>query len=38
VANRYLEHLDAIVAACVDAGPFIYAVHERRIERLPLGT
>ena len=35
MAARSLAHLDAIVAACADAGPFIYAVHENRIEKLP---
>lgn len=34
MAERYLAHLDAITQACVEDGPFIYAVHERRIERL----
>ncbi|HEX4868170.1 MAG TPA: hypothetical protein VFV32_11150 [Acidimicrobiales bacterium] len=36
MAERYLTHLDAITAACAEDGPFIYAVHERRIERLDL--
>lgn len=36
MAQRYLDHLDAITNACVDPGPFIYAVQERRIERLEL--
>ncbi len=36
MAERYLTHLDAITAACHEPGPFIYAVHERRIERLDL--
>ncbi len=36
MAERYLEHLDAITAACDDPGPFIYAVYDRRIERLDL--
>ena len=36
MADRYLAHLDAIAAACVEPGPAIYAVQERRIERLDL--
>lgn len=36
MAERYLRHLDAIAAACADEGPFIYAVHDRRIEPLDL--
>ena len=36
MAERYFTHLDAITAACAEDGPFIYAVHERRIERLDL--
>lgn len=36
MAERYLTHLDAIEAACQEPGPFIYAVQERRIERLDL--
>ena len=37
MAARFLDNLDAIAAACgEDAGPFIYAVHANRIERLPL--
>lgn len=34
MAKRFLENLDAIVQACGDTGPFIYAVHHNRIERL----
>ncbi len=34
MADRYLRNLGAIVRACRDPGPFIYAVHESRIERL----
>lgn len=37
MAARFLDNLDAIVAACTDTGPFIYAVHSRRIERLAIG-
>lgn len=36
MADRYLRHLDAITAACSEPGPFIYAVHELRIDRLDL--
>ena len=38
MAARYLDNLDAISQACYEPGPFIYAVHKNRIERLPLGT
>ena len=37
MANRFLHNLDAITAACATPGPFIYAVHRRRIERLAIG-
>lgn len=36
MADRYIHHLEAITKACADPGPFIYAVHEARIERLSL--
>lgn len=37
MARRFLDNLDAIAQACADdAGPFIYAVHSNRIERLRL--
>ncbi|MBL0205177.1 MAG: hypothetical protein IPQ14_12860 [Candidatus Microthrix sp.] len=36
--ERYLKHLDEIAAACSESDPFIYAVHERRIERLHLDS
>lgn len=36
MAVRFLANLDAITQACADAGPFIYAVHANRIERLAL--
>ncbi len=36
MARRYLHHLDAITAACAEPGPFLYLVHESRLERLPL--
>ena len=38
MAGRFLDNLDAIAAACVTDGPFIYAVHQRRIERLTIGN
>ena len=34
MAARVLRHLDAIVKACAEPGPFIYAVHEHRLERV----
>ncbi len=37
MADRFLSNLDAIVRACVDPGPFIYAVHQTRIEKLFIG-
>jgi len=37
MAARFLDNLGAIVAACVTEGPFIYAVHRTRIERLIIG-
>jgi hypothetical protein len=36
MAQRFLDNLDAITAACASEGPFIYAVHATRIVRLPL--
>lgn len=37
MARRFLDNLDAIAQACADdPGPFIYAVHSNRIERLRL--
>lgn len=36
MAERYIRHLGAITKVCAEAGPFIYAVHETRIERLDL--
>lgn len=38
MATRYLDNLDAITHACHGPGPFIYAVHKNRIERLLLGA
>lgn len=37
MADRFLSNLDAIVRACGELGPFIYAVHRTRIEKLPIG-
>ncbi|MBK6668519.1 MAG: hypothetical protein V9E99_02965 [Microthrixaceae bacterium] len=36
MAARFLDNLEAIVAACADEGPFIYVVHANRIEQRPL--
>lgn len=36
MAERFLSNLTRITDVCADGGPFIYAVHENRIERLPL--
>ncbi len=36
MADRFLHNLQRITEVCADAGPFVYAVHERRIERLAL--
>jgi hypothetical protein len=37
MAARLLGNLDAITEACTEQGPFIYAVHTNRIERLTIG-
>jgi len=37
MARRYLNNLARIERACTEAGPFLYAVHESRIERLAIG-
>lgn len=37
MAARFLDNLAAIERACEDPGPFIYAVHQTRIEKLPIG-
>ncbi len=34
MVGRFLDNLDAITRACDEPGPFIYAVHASRIERL----
>jgi hypothetical protein len=38
MAARFLSNLDAIERACQEPGPFIYAVHQTRIEKLILGN
>ena len=39
MARRFLDNLDAITEACNgDPGPFIYAVHSTKIERLRLDS
>lgn len=37
MAARFLDNLAAIERACEEPGPFIYAVHQTRIEKLPIG-
>ncbi len=37
MATRFLTNLKRISAACDQPGPFIYAVHKNRIEKLTLG-
>lgn len=37
MAARFLGNLAAIERACEERGPFIYAVHRTRIEKLPIG-
>jgi hypothetical protein len=34
--ERIVRNLDAIAAACQQAGPFIYVVHPNRVERMGL--
>jgi hypothetical protein len=36
MAKRFLTNLRRIESACAEAGPFVYPVHENRIERLGL--
>ena len=38
MAHRYLSNLNAITRAYKEEGPFIYAVHHNRIERLTLSA
>lgn len=37
MATRFLNNLTRITAACEQPGPYIYAVHKNRIEKLTLG-
>lgn len=37
MASCFLDNLDAIVAACAEPGPFVFAVQRRRIVRLAVG-
>jgi hypothetical protein len=37
MAQRFIANLDRIANACSEPGPFIYAVHKNRIERLAIG-
>jgi hypothetical protein len=34
--ERILDNLEAITNACAEAGPFIYVLHPKRIERMAL--
>jgi hypothetical protein len=36
MAGRFLRSLERITEVCTDPGPFMYAVHENRIEQLDL--
>jgi hypothetical protein len=36
MAARFVRNLSQMTVACAKPGPFVYAVHERRIERLTL--
>lgn len=36
MADRFIDNLQTITGACATPGPFIYAVHTNRIERLSL--
>lgn len=36
MAARFLANVDRITAACQEPGPFLYAVHERRVLRMAL--
>jgi len=38
MAARFLDNLDAIVAACAEHGALIHAVHPNPIERLTIGS
>lgn len=34
MAQRFLVNIEAITAACVEPGPFVFAVQQTRIDRL----
>jgi hypothetical protein len=36
MAERFVANLEAMTEACAEPGPFIYAVHQGRIERLTI--
>jgi hypothetical protein len=38
MAARFLDNLEAIVAACAEEGPFIYVVYANRIEQRTLDS
>jgi hypothetical protein len=38
MAARFLDNLVSITAACSRPGPFVYAVHKNRIDRLNLAS
>ncbi|HWG27239.1 hypothetical protein [Actinospica sp.] len=37
MAQRFLDNVGRMVAACADPGPFLYAVHAHQISRLSIG-
>ena len=37
MAARFLDNLDAIEEVTTEPGPFIYAVHQNRIEKMSIG-
>lgn len=37
MAQRFIDNFPSIASACAEPGPFIYAVHQNRIERLAIG-
>ena len=36
MAECYVANLEAIASACTAPGPFLYAVHARRIEKISI--
>ena len=36
MARHFLDNLFRMTSACTEPGPFVYAVHEHRIEKLTL--